>query len=141
IFIGVQTIYRQILQKTKLGRADVHTLRHCMSAGEQLSAEVLAAWRERFGLEIYEALGMTECSYYLCETRSRPIRPGSAGFVQPGHDVHVLDPETLRGGAPGGEGMLCIRRTDPGLMLGYWNQPEETAACFRDDRFLTRHYA
>jgi acetyl-CoA synthetase len=141
VFIGVPTIYRQILQKTACGRADVPTLRHCMSAGEQLSAEVLGGWRERFGLEIYEALGMTECSYYLCETRSRPIRPGSAGFVQPGHDVRVLDPEMLRAVSPGVEGMLCIRRTDPGLMLGYWNQPEETAACFRDDWFLTGDYA
>src|SRR5262249_38582917 len=141
IFIGVQTIYRQILQKTKLGRADVHTLRHCMSAGEQLSAEVLAAWRERFGLEVYEGLGMTECSYYLCETRSRPIRPGSAGFVQPGHDVRLLDPETLREVPDGAEGMLCIDHRDPGLMLRYWNQPEETAACFRGDWFLTGDYA
>ncbi len=141
VFIGVPTIYRQILQKTACARADVPTLRHCMSAGEQLSADVLAAWRERFGLEIYEALGMTECSYYLCETRARPIRPGSAGFVQPGHDVRLLDPDTLRDVGSGAEGMLCIRRTDPGLMLRYWNQPEETAACIRGDWFLTGDYA
>jgi acetyl-CoA synthetase len=141
IFIGVPTIYRQILQKTACTRADLPTLRHCMSAGEQLSGEVLAAWRERFQLEIYEALGMTECSYYLCETRSRPIRPGSAGFVQPGHDVGLLDPDTLRDVGTDAEGMLCIRRTDPGLMLRYWNQPEETAACFRGEWFLTGDYA
>jgi len=141
IFIGVPTIYRQILQKTALGRADVPTLRHCMSAGEPLSAEVLASWRDRFGLEIYEALGMTECSYYLCETRSRPIRPGSAGFVQPGHDVRLFDPETLREVPVDQEGMLCIPRDDPGLMLRYWNQPEETAACFRGDWFMTGDYA
>jgi acyl-coenzyme A synthetase/AMP-(fatty) acid ligase len=141
IFIGVPTIYRQILQKTALGRADVPTLRHCMSAGEPLSAEVLAQWRERFGLEIHEALGMTECSYYVCETRSRPIRPGSAGFVQPGHDIRLLDPETLREVAAGDEGMLCIHRTDPGLMLRYWNRPEETAACIRGEWFLTGDYA
>jgi acyl-coenzyme A synthetase/AMP-(fatty) acid ligase len=141
IFIGVPTIYRQILQKTAFGRAGVPTLRHCMSAGEQLSAEVLAAWRERFGLEIYEALGMTECSYYLCETRSRPVRPGSAGFVQPGHHVRLLDPDTLAEVPDGEEGMLCIQRDDPGLMLGYWQQPDETAACFHGDWFLTGDYA
>jgi acetyl-CoA synthetase len=141
IFIGVPTIYRQILQKTEYGRADVPTLRHCMSAGEQLSAEVLTQWRERFGLEIYEALGMTECSYYLCETVSRPIRPGSAGFVQPGHDIRLLDPGTLDEVPAGSEGMLCINRRDPGLMLRYWNQPEETASAFRGDWFLTGDYA
>ena len=48
IFIGVPTLYRQILQKTACGQRDVPTLRHCMSAGEPLSGEVLAAWRSRF---------------------------------------------------------------------------------------------
>jgi len=140
-FIGVPTIYRQVVQKTAYGGADVPTLRHCMCAGEQLSTEVLVAWRERFGLEVYEALGMTECSYYLCQTASRPVRPGSAGFVQPGHDVALLDPETWEPVGPDEEGMLCISRTDPALMLRYWNQPEETARCFRDGWFLTGDFA
>ena len=141
IFIGVPTVYRQIIQKTHAGRSDVPSLRHCMSAGEPLSDQVLAAWRERFGLEIYEGLGMTECSYYICQTWERPLRPGAAGFVQPGHAVELLDAATLRNVSPGEEGMICIRRDDPGLMLGYWNQPEETAACFRGDWFLTGDYA
>jgi acetyl-CoA synthetase len=141
IFIGVPTLYRQIIQHTTYGRADVPTLRHCMSAGEHLSDELLAAWRERFGLDIYEGLGMTECSYYLCETKSRPIRPGSAGFAQPGHDVKLLDPETLREVPRGEAGMLCIPRGDPALLLRYWNQPEETALCFRGDWFMTGDYA
>jgi acyl-coenzyme A synthetase/AMP-(fatty) acid ligase len=140
-FVAVPTVYRQILQKTTAGHADVPTLRHCMSAGEPLSSEVLAAWRERFGMDVYEALGMTECSYYLCTTRSRPIRPGSAGFVQPGHDVRLLEPGTWREVGTNEEGMLCIPRSDPALMLGYWHQPEETAASFHGDWFLTGDYA
>src|SRR5207249_7450578 len=39
------------------------------------------------------------------------------------------------------EGMICIPRTDPGLMLGYWNQPEETARTFHAAWFLTGDYA
>jgi len=137
----VPTIYRQILQKTATTAADVPTLRHCMSAGEQLPAPVLEEWRARLGLDVYEGLGMTECSYYLCETRARPIRPGSAGFVQPGHDVRLLDPSTWGEVPTGEEGMLCIPRTDPGLMLGYWNKPDETAGAFHGDWFLTGDYA
>jgi len=140
-FIAVPTIYRQILEKTAAGGADVPALRHCMCAGEPLPPEVLAAWRARFGLDMYEALGMTECSYYLCQTRSRPIRPGSVGFAQPGHAVRLLDPETLAEVPTGSEGMLCIPADDPGLMLGYWHQPEETAAMFRGGWFLTGDYA
>jgi len=141
IFIAVPTIYRQILQKTTLAGRDVPTLRHCMSAGEQLPAEVLAEWRARFGLEIYEGLGMTECSYYLCSTRGRPIRPGSAGFAQPGHDVTLRDPATWREVAVDAEGVICIPRDDPGLMLGYWNQPEETARVFHGEWFVTGDHA
>src|SRR5262249_8379999 len=34
IFIGVPTLYRHIIQRTGYERADVPTLRHCMSAGQ-----------------------------------------------------------------------------------------------------------
>ena len=141
IFIGVPTIYRQILQKTGFTRADVPTLRHCMSAGEHLSDEVFAGWKERFGLDIFEAVGMSEFSYYLSQDKRRPIRPGSAGFPQPGHDVRLLDPETLREVEPGEEGMICVAEDDPGLFLRYWNLDEETARLRHDGWFFTGDYA
>src|SRR5262249_26838152 len=135
------TIYRQIIQKTRYGAADVPTLRHCMSAGESLSGEVLAGWRARFGQDIYEGLGMTECSYYISQPRQLPIRSGSAGCPQPGHAVQLLDPKTWHCVPVGDEGMLCIQRSDPALMLRYWDRPEETAAAFHGDWFLTGDYA
>ena len=141
IFIGVPTVYRQILQKTGYTKADVPTLRHCMSAGEHLSDEVFEQWKERFGLGIYEAVGMSEFSYYLSQSKLRPIRPGSAGFPQPGHDVRLLDPETRREVAPGEEGMICIAESDPGLFVRYWNLPEETAKLKHDGWFFTGDYA
>ena len=60
--LQAETIYRQILQKTSFTRNDVPTLRHCMSAGEHLSDEVFALWKERFGLDVFEAVGMSEFS-------------------------------------------------------------------------------
>jgi acyl-coenzyme A synthetase/AMP-(fatty) acid ligase len=141
IFIGVPTVYRQIVQKTAFTKADVPTLRHCMSAGEHLSDEMFALWKERFGLDIYEAVGMSEFSYYLSQSKFRPIRPGSAGFPQPGHAIRLLDPETLEEAAPGEEGMICVPANDPGLFLDYWNLPEETAKLKRDGWFFTGDYA
>jgi len=141
IFVGVPTIYRQIVQKSELTKADVPSLRHCMSAGEHLSDEVLTQWRERFGVDIYEAVGMSEFSYYLCQTKSRPIRPGSAGFPQPGHQIQLLDPETMKPVATGEEGMICVPDDDPGLFLKYWNMHEETAKLRHDGWFFTGDYA
>jgi acyl-coenzyme A synthetase/AMP-(fatty) acid ligase len=141
IFIGVPTIYRQILQKTTTSGAELPSMRHFMSAGEHLSDEVLAQWHERFGLNIYEAVGMSEFSYYLSQSIFRPIRPGSAGFPQPGHNIRLLNPDTMEPVATGEEGMICVPDTDPGLFLRYWNLDEETRKYKHDGYFFTGDYA
>ncbi|MBA3695567.1 MAG: acyl-CoA synthetase [Methylotenera sp.] len=141
IFVGVPTIYRQIIQKSKAAKADVPSLRHCMSAGEHLSDEVLQQWRERFGNDIYEAVGMSEFSYYLSQSKYRPIRAGSAGFPQPGHDVQLLNPDTLEPVPTGEEGMICVPDADPGLFLRYWNLEEETEKYKHNGWFFTGDYA
>jgi acetyl-CoA synthetase len=141
IFIGVPTIYRQILQKTQATLDDIPSIRHYMSAGEHLSDEVLSQWEERFGLDIYEAVGMSEFSYYLSQSQYRPIRPGSAGFPQPGHNIKLLNPETLEEVAIGEEGMISVPLDDPGVFLRYWNLNEETAKYKHDGYFFTGDYA
>ncbi len=141
IFIGVPTIYRQIIQRTTANGETVPSLRMCMSAGEHLSDDMLAAWRTRFGMDIYEAVGMSEFSYYLSQSIHRPIRAGSAGFPQPGHDIELLDPETLQAVPHGEEGMIAVPEADPGLFLRYWNMPEETVKYRHDGYFLTGDYA
>ncbi len=37
----------------------------------------------------------------------------------------------------GEDGCLAVSRRDPGLMLGYWRRPEETAGAFRGEWFVT----
>lgn len=141
IFIGVPTIYRQIIQKTECTIKDAPTLRHCMSAGEHLSSEMVIAWQERFQQSIYEAIGMSEFSYYISHSLHRPIRPGSAGFVQPGHKVKILNPETMQEVGVEEEGMICISEDDPGLFLEYWQLEEETRKAKRNGYFFTGDYA
>ncbi len=141
IFIGVPTIYRQIIQKTDYTIKDVPSLRHCMSAGEHLSSEMVTAWQERFQQNIYEAIGMSEFSYYISHSLHRPIRPGSAGFVQPGHVVKILDPNTMEEVGTEEEGMICISMDDPGLFLEYWQLEEETRQAKQNGYFFTGDYA
>ena len=141
IFIGVPTIYRQIVQKTTATKADVPTLRFCMSAGEHLSDDMLSAWRARFGQDIFEAVGMSEFSYYLSQSIHRPIRAGSAGFAQPGHEIKLLNPDSREEVAQGEEGMIAVPESDPGLFLRYWNMDEETAKYKHDGYFFTGDYA
>lgn len=140
IFIGVPTLYRQIIQKTDYSKEDVPSLRYCMCAGEHLSDELYHAWQARFGLTIYEAIGMSECSYYLSQHPAFPVKPGSAGKPQPGHRIFLFD-ENLHPVGDNQEGMLCIGLDDPGLFLGYWNLEQTTQASRRGDFFLTGDYA
>ncbi len=141
IFIGVPTIYRQIIQKTDFTIEDCPSLRHCMSAGEHLSSEMVALWQERFKQDIFEAIGMSEFSYYISHSKYKEIRPGSAGFVQPGHNVKLLNPESLEEVGVEEEGMICIGEDDPGLFLEYWNLEEETAEARHNGYFFTGDYA
>ncbi|MGB5866694.1 MAG: aldolase/citrate lyase family protein [Arcobacteraceae bacterium] len=141
IFIGVPTIYRQIIQKTDFTIESCPSLRYCMSAGEHLSDEMITLWQDRFKQDIYEAIGMSECSYYISHSTANPIRPGSAGFVQPGHTVKLLDPDTLEEVGVEEEGMICIGMDDPGLFLEYWQLEEETLKAKHDGYFFTGDYA
>ncbi len=133
IFAAAPGVYRQMLRAPV---PPLPRLRHGLSAGEALPQAVRAAWGAATGTPIHEAFGLSECSTFLSGSPDRPAPPGSTGFAQPGRRVAVLDPR----GAPvpaGSPGVLAVHRSDPGLFLGYFDAPEETAARFRGDWFLT----
>jgi acyl-coenzyme A synthetase/AMP-(fatty) acid ligase len=136
IFAAVPGAYRQML-----GAADLATgfagLRHGLSAGEALPEAVRTAWEGATGRPIYEALGMSEVSTYVSFAPAHPTVPGRAGRPQPGRRVAVLGHAGEAPVARGEDGLLAVSRRDPGLMLGYWRQPEETAAAFRGEWFVT----
>lgn len=137
LFAAVPTLYRQILKYCDLAAFDLSQLRHGLTAGEAMSATLLDHWRAATGKQLYEALGMSECSTYVSTPPGSEIRVGSPGCPQPGRCVAVLP---LDGGTeplPAGEvGLLAVHRSDPGLMLGYWRRPEEDAEVFRGDWFI-----
>jgi acyl-coenzyme A synthetase/AMP-(fatty) acid ligase len=66
-----------------------------------------------------------------------PPKPGSPGKPQPGRAVAIL---SVEGGTepltPGETGLLAVHDSDPGLMLGYWNRPDEEAVAFRGNWFI-----
>jgi acetyl-CoA synthetase len=107
------------------------------SGGETLGAELLDWGREAFGVTINEFYGQTECNLVISSCNALfPARPGWMGRAVPGHEVAIVDAE----GAPlppGTEGTIAIRRPDPVMFLGYWNNPGATAAKFAGHWLLT----
>ncbi len=112
-------------------------LRTVAAAGEALGAETLEWGREALGLTINEAYGQTECNLVLASCAGIGIsRPGCIGKAVPGHEVAIIRPDGSVC-APGEEGQIAVRRPDPVMFLGYWNNPAATAAKFVGDWMVT----
>ena len=137
IMASVPSLYRQLLKYCSLGPGSLTPLRHGLSAGEALSPTLFHDFKSRTGFTLYEALGMSEISTYISSSPEVPPKPGSPGRPQPGRSVVIL---AVEGGTspigPGETGLIAVHRSDPGLMLGYWNRPEEEAQAFRGEWFI-----
>lgn len=134
IIAAVPGVYRQMLKSATL--PDLPQLRHVLSAGEKLSPRIAQAWTDRTGTRVYEALGMSECSTFISGSPAKPAPDNSSGYAQPGRLIAVLD-DTGTPVPRQTPGVLGIHKSDPGLFLGYADAPDETAAKFIGDWFVT----
>lgn len=133
LFAAAPGVFRKLLNAGD--RLTLPALRHGLCAGEKLPQHLHEAWRDATGTGLYEAFGMSECSTFISASPAHPARSGALGQPQEGRRVAILGEN---GPAPQGEdGIIAVHRSDPGLMLGYLTAPEETAARFQDDWFLT----
>lgn len=114
---GIGFMLKKQLKK-KLGLADAHVI----GIGAAPAPAALIDWYRTLGIVLRDIYGMTEnggvCSFNLTE-----IRSGTVGQPWPGVEVRLGD---------GGE----IQTRHPGTMMGYYKEPELTAAMFTADGFL-----
>jgi acetyl-CoA synthetase len=96
------------------------------SAGEPLNPEVIDRVREAWGLTIRDGYGQTETTAVVGNTPGQAVRRGSMGRPLPGFDATLIDAE----GRESSEGELAVRLAPRplGLMVGYLDDPERTAA-------------
>jgi acetyl-CoA synthetase/medium-chain acyl-CoA synthetase len=107
-----------------------------VSAGEPLNPEVIKAFRDAFGLTIHDGYGQTENTLLVGNMPGAEIRPGSMGLPSPGHEIAVIDEDgsVVRDGE---EGDIALAGRPPSLFREYYRAPEETAAVFRGDWYVT----
>jgi len=102
---------------------DLSSVRLALSAGEALPDALSSRFKQRFGIDIIDAIGSTEAAYMFISNRPGAIRPGSSGQIVPGYGAKLLDDA----GAPvprGEIGNLWIEGDS--VCAGYWNQHEKT---------------
>ncbi len=137
-FCAPPTAYRQLVALDLKGSPPAR-LRHAVAAGEPLNPEVIAVWKEATGLTIRDGYGQTETTILVGNFPGRSVKPGSMGLPAPGMTVEVVGPEAepLPAGEEG-EVAVRVRPERPlGLFLEYEDNPEENAAKFRGDYYLT----
>jgi acyl-coenzyme A synthetase/AMP-(fatty) acid ligase/acyl carrier protein len=112
---------------------DFPRLRTLLSAGEELSSDLLRAWL-RDGLEIYNGYGPTEASIgstFMKLDAGTPLPP-PIGRPKPNYRAYVLDPH-LNPVPVGVTGELHIGGA--GVARGYLNRPDLTRERFIPDPF------
>ncbi len=130
------TEYRLMAKLDALSDHDLSGVRRAVSAGEPLNPEVIRAFLDAFGLQIYDGYGQTENTLLLGNYPGMEVRPGSMGLPSPGHELGIIDEDGVELPA-GSEGDVTLRGRPPTLFSGYYRQPEETAASFRGDWYVT----
>ncbi|MEX2240134.1 MAG: acyl-CoA synthetase [Burkholderiales bacterium] len=115
VFCAAATEFRRLVNED-LSPYDLSALRLTVSAGETVNPEIVRRWGEMSGVPLLDAYGQTETLMTVLNYPFLPVKPGSMGKPLPGLEIAVLD------------GQLAIRLSNPQMMLGYWNEPERTAA-------------
>jgi acyl-CoA synthetase (AMP-forming)/AMP-acid ligase II len=133
----VPTMIQSVLDHPQLGEHDLSSLKQILYGASPISEALLDRALAAFpGVEFAQGYGMTELSSAVSFLSGYSHTPAgraagklrSAGQAICGVDVRILDSqgcELVRGKV----GEIVVR--SPGMMLGYWNQPEETGRALR----------
>ncbi len=107
---------------------DLASVRYAVSAGEALPAALYERFKQRFGVEILDAMGSTEALQMVISNRPGKVKPGSSGEIIPGYEARIVD-EAGREVPRGEIGSLMIKGDS--ICAGYWNQHEKTKETFQ----------
>ncbi|TAM78582.1 MAG: long-chain fatty acid--CoA ligase [Chloroflexota bacterium] len=137
LFPGAPMFYASLLALPETKDADLRSVEACISGAAPLPAAVQDGFEALTGGRLVEGYGLTEASPV---THANPIhgerRLGTVGLPMPSTDCQIVDLATGRRILPPTE-VGEIRVRGPQVMLGYWEEPAETAQTLRDGWLYT----
>lgn len=135
---GVPTMFIAQLEEPTFSQYDLKSLRTGIMAGAPCPIEIMRQVIDKMGAsEITIAYGQTEASPVVTQTRyDDPIelRVETVGRATPGVEVKIVDPATGETLGDNTQGEFCCR--GHAVMLGYYKNPEATAAAIDKDGWL-----
>ncbi len=134
IIIGVNTLYRALLDAPEFAEVDTRALKLTSAGGMAVQRVVAERWKERTGVTIVEGYGLTETSpVVMASPLDIAEWTGTIGLPIPSTQAAILDDDGLEL-AVGEVGEICVR--GPQVMPRYWNRPDETNKVFTHDGWL-----
>ena len=135
---GVPTMFIAELALPDFAAYDLSTLRTGIMAGSPCPVEVMKrVVSEMHMTDVTICYGMTETSPVSAQTTAdddMERRVSTVGRVHPHVEVKIVDPETGLAVPRGATGEMCTRGYS--VMLGYWDDPEQTAAVIDQARWM-----
>ncbi|VWX60894.1 Long-chain-fatty-acid--CoA ligase [Burkholderiales bacterium 8X] len=131
---AVNTLFNALLMHPDFKTIDFSSLFVSQAGGMAASEGTARKWFDATGCPMIEGWGMSEtCAIGTNNPVMNKSFTGNIGLPLPGIDIAIKDDEgeTLPNGEPG---ELCIK--GPNVMVGYYNQPGETAAAFTADGYM-----
>jgi acyl-CoA synthetase (AMP-forming)/AMP-acid ligase II len=113
---------------------DLSSLRLVVTGGAHMHPEVEQALSERLGCIARQGYGSTETTCTISAALHGPSTPATAGWLMPGTEARLVDPQSGADVEPGQPGELWVR--GPQVMQGYHGLPEDTAAAITPDGWL-----
>jgi long-chain acyl-CoA synthetase len=131
LFPGVPTMYLSIANTVEKKRANLESIKVCISGAAPLPEAVQKRFEALSGAKLVEGYGLTEASPVThCNPVDGERREGTIGLPLPDTVAAIVNPETWAFLPPGEVGEIVVR--GPQVMRGYWNRPEETAKQIKD---------
>ncbi|QDS89617.1 Long-chain-fatty-acid--CoA ligase [Rosistilla ulvae] len=135
---GVPTMFIAQLENPVFSKHDLSSLRTGIMAGSPCPIELMRRVTQDMGAsEITIGYGQTEASPLITQTRTDDpieLRVGTVGRTLPGFEAKIVDPDTGAELGDGQQGEFCGR--GHGVMIGYYHQPDKTAAAIDRDGWL-----
>lgn len=134
IIIGVNTLYRALLDVPEFAEVDTRALKLTSAGGMAVQRVVAERWKQRTGVDIIEGYGLTETSPVVMASPLDIAQwTGTIGLPIPSTQAAIIDDDGHEL-ACGEVGEICIR--GPQVMPRYWNRPDETSKVFTHDGWL-----
>ena len=102
-------------------------LQMVICGGAALNQNIIDTF-ESFGIIILNGYGISECAPLVSCNRNEYRKSGSVGCPIIGELVKIHEPDE------NGEGEICVK--GPNVMLGYYKDPEATAAVFDEEGYF-----